>query len=309
MTVERALYRSLLRLHRQLGFGLLPHLSHGPAKHALRAAFRRPAESKEERTVELKKGFQALRLVSGAPDPLLAQVLGLWVLALRGLDTGVEQAVVLEDAAMVLAIWNQLLLRRITSDQRAMPRELDALATQVCEAHLEASQTSAGEEPTLLDTLNRVLFEELGFQGNREDYYAPANSLLDAVLERRSGNPITLSVLYIAVARRCGLRMLPIAMPRHVMVFCPAHNAYIDVYHRGRRLAPSEVVQYARKVADPGIMPANLQPAATPAVLQRMVRNLQNSAALQPPELQPTMVAHLAAMAQMLKDWSWPKQR
>src|SRR5579862_6665486 len=56
--------------------------------------------------------------------------------------------------------------------------------------------------PRFIRIANQYLFEELGFRGNDTDYYDPANSCLDIVLDRRTGIPITLSVVYIEVARR-----------------------------------------------------------------------------------------------------------
>ena len=67
-------------------------------------------------------------------------------------------------------------------------------------------------------SLNRYLFEELGFRGNRDDYYDPRNSYLNQVLERRVGIPITLSVLYLEIATRIGLDLKGVSFPGHFMV-------------------------------------------------------------------------------------------
>src|SRR5215212_4685320 len=66
--------------------------------------------------------------------------------------------------------------------------------------------------------LNRYLFEELGFVGNESDYYDPRNSMLHQVLGRRTGIPITLSVVYIEVGRRAGLRVEGVGLPGHFVV-------------------------------------------------------------------------------------------
>ena len=66
--------------------------------------------------------------------------------------------------------------------------------------------------------LNRYLFEELGFAGNESDYYDPRNSMLHRVLGRRTGIPITLSVVYIEVGRRAGLRVEGVGLPGHFVV-------------------------------------------------------------------------------------------
>lgn len=72
-------------------------------------------------------------------------------------------------------------------------------------------------EPTL-DGVRRLLFDDLGFVGNTDDYYDPANSFLPTVVERRLGIPISLSILFLAVARRVQVPADPVATPGHFLV-------------------------------------------------------------------------------------------
>src|SRR5215212_9849206 len=69
-----------------------------------------------------------------------------------------------------------------------------------------------------VEALNQYLFEEQGFAGNESDYYDPRNSMLHQVLGRRTGIPITLSVVYIEVGRRAGLRVEGVGLPGHFVV-------------------------------------------------------------------------------------------
>ncbi len=69
-----------------------------------------------------------------------------------------------------------------------------------------------------LATISRVLYEVEGFHGNREAYYEPQNSYLNEVLARRCGIPISLGVLYMAVAARAGLKMFGVDMPGHFVI-------------------------------------------------------------------------------------------
>ncbi len=69
-----------------------------------------------------------------------------------------------------------------------------------------------------VEALNRYLFEELGFAGNESDYYDPRNSILQHVLGRRMGIPITLSIIYAEVGRRAGLRVEGVGLPGHFVV-------------------------------------------------------------------------------------------
>lgn len=87
--------------------------------------------------------------------------------------------------------------------------------------------------------LNRYVFEELGFAGNREKYYDPRNSLLNRVIERRTGIPITLSIVYMEVGRIAGLEVEGVGMPGHFIVRA-----------RGEGGAPVLVDPFNREVVD-----------------------------------------------------------
>jgi regulator of sirC expression with transglutaminase-like and TPR domain len=86
------------------------------------------------------------------------------------------------------------------------------------EAYLNALETMAAEVEErlpiefyplkIIQTINRYLYDDLGFVGNTTDYYDPRNSFLNEVIDRRTGIPITLSLVYLAIARRIGLPMV-----------------------------------------------------------------------------------------------------
>jgi regulator of sirC expression with transglutaminase-like and TPR domain len=87
-----------------------------------------------------------------------------------------------------------------------------------------------------VESLNRYLFDEQGFAGNVSDYYDPRNSMLHRVLERRLGIPITLSVVYIEVGRRAGLRVEGVGLPGHFIVRAfeseGAEGTLVDPFNR-----------------------------------------------------------------------------
>jgi regulator of sirC expression with transglutaminase-like and TPR domain len=87
-----------------------------------------------------------------------------------------------------------------------------------------------------VEALNKYLFEELGFVGNESDYYDPRNSMLHQVLGRRTGIPITLSVVYIEVGRRAGLRVEGVGLPGHFVVRAFEHDedegVLVDPFNR-----------------------------------------------------------------------------
>lgn len=87
------------------------------------------------------------------------------------------------------------------------------------ESQLERlDELAARCRPPTLDGLLHLLFVEEGFTGNRDDYYDPRNSYLDAVLDRRTGIPITLSILTLEVGRRCGVPLAPVNLPGHFLL-------------------------------------------------------------------------------------------
>lgn len=98
----------------------------------------------------------------------------------------------------------------------------------------------------VLEALNRYLFEDLGFFGNEDNYYDPDNSYLNRVVDRRTGNPINLCLVYILLARRLGLPVTGIGLPGHFICRYQgsAQEVYIDAFNRGKLLTKADCVQY-----------------------------------------------------------------
>ena len=101
---------------------------------------------------------------------------------------------------------------RPSLDRRAIEQQIDELAEPLARRQL-ALLPAAAQARALADQL----FVRAGFRGNTADYYDPKNSFLDEVLARRTGIPISLSVLYVEVARRAGVRASPVGFPGHFM--------------------------------------------------------------------------------------------
>jgi regulator of sirC expression with transglutaminase-like and TPR domain len=112
--------------------------------------------------------------------------------------------------------------------------------------------------------LNRYLFQEQGFRGNTERYYDPRNSYLNEVLDRRTGIPITLSTVYIEVARRGGLDVEGVGLPGHFIVRIqnPGRPLLVDPFHGGTMLTARDCQEM-------------LQPCPRRDMLERMLRNLK----------------------------------
>jgi regulator of sirC expression with transglutaminase-like and TPR domain len=132
-------------------------------------------------------------------------------------------------------------------------------------------------------TLNRYLFDELGFKGNTLDYYDPRNSFLNEVIDRRLGIPITLSILYVDIGRRLGLALDGVAFPGHFLVKCLVRDGVmvLDPYERGASLSMDDLQQRLRVLRGgttppPDTAPHMLAAAGKKEVLARMLRNLKS---------------------------------
>jgi serine protease Do len=142
---------------------------------------------------------------------------------------------------------------------------------------LKADPDTAAAPGVAVRRLNRYLFEENGFHGSRSDYGNPSNSYLNEVLDDREGLPITLSVLYIELARRLGIvGVSGIPLPGRFMVGYreteEGEYALVDVYEGGRLLTMQEGVE---AVSEDGVVPKTARlPASKRDILLRMIRNL-----------------------------------
>lgn len=183
--------------------------------------------------------------------------------AVRGADNEVD----LFGAAMTIAR-----LGSADADPHAVARELDLIG--------EAVRAYAGETADPSDLAHAIdyhLFSVLGFHGNSEGYTEPENSYLDAVLRRRTGIPITLSLVYIEVAQRVGLLCEGVGYPGHFIVRCggPDDPIYVDPFHQGARLDRQELLAGLRAYNLHGASPESFLAAVTRRqMLQRMLMNL-----------------------------------
>ena len=130
-----------------------------------------------------------------------------------------------------------------------------------------------------LETLIQRLFIEEGFAGNDESYYDPRNSLLDRVLDRRLGIPITLSVVCIEVGRRAGVSLEGVSMPGHFLVRPMATDRYVDAFNGGELLdlAGCEALFRASTRAGPNVRFGSHLLTASPrrAIFARILENLR----------------------------------
>ena len=130
------------------------------------------------------------------------------------------------------------------------------------------------------ESLRRHLFEQEGFAGNFDRYADPENSFLDSVLDRRLGIPISLSVLMIVVGRRIGVDVQGVGMPGHFLVLDGARgDAWCDPFHGGALLDADGCRRQFEMVYGGALafQPAFLAPTPAPAIVARMLANLERS--------------------------------
>ena len=151
---------------------------------------------------------------------------------------------------------------------------LDALG-----AELHSRVGGTADAAAVVASLNAILFEEQGFSGNTADYYDPRNSFLNDVLDRRTGIPITLSMVYIEVARRGGVAVHGVGLPGHFIVklAAPEGDLLVDPFHRGARLSLADCQQRLDRIYEGRVKveASMLEPCASREILSRTLRNLR----------------------------------
>ena len=135
--------------------------------------------------------------------------------------------------------------------------------------------------PDRISALNQFLFGDLGFGPNSEDYYDPRNSFLNEVLERRTGIPITLSVIYLELGRKIGLPLQGVSFPGHFLVKCavPEGAVVLDPYSGGASLDLQDLQKRLRDVrggeVSRAIVAEMLVSATNKEIIVRLLRNLK----------------------------------
>jgi regulator of sirC expression with transglutaminase-like and TPR domain len=175
-----------------------------------------------------------------------------------------------EDLDLEEGVW---LLARTRHPQVSVPGYqalLDDYAGELRE------QIDFGSNPEqILAAINEFLFDHLGFKGNEQNYYEEENSYLNQVIDRRMGNPISLCMIYLFIARRLRLPVVGIGMPGHFLCRFQSSNGdiYIDAFNRGKLLSKADCVKYLLHTSH-GFQEGFLAPVTPRRVLMRMCSNL-----------------------------------
>lgn len=134
---------------------------------------------------------------------------------------------------------------------------------------------TASHADQILKALNKYLFDELGFAGNVTNYYDPENSYLNRVLDRRTGNPISLSLLYLLLARRLQLPVIGIGLPGHFVCRYQSTSSeiYIDPFNRGQLLTKGDCIKYLQR-GNYSLSDDFLTPVSARRIFMRICSNL-----------------------------------
>ena len=146
-------------------------------------------------------------------------------------------------------------------------------------------QANAAEEKVV--ALNQFLFDDLGYWGNTDDYYDPRNSYLNEVIDRKTGTPISLAILYMELGRRIGLPLEGVSFPGHFLVRLRLRGGtlVLDPFAGGTPQSEAELRERLQRVIPegaaggvaPGELPLDqfLEPASNRQILARVLRNLK----------------------------------
>ena len=179
-----------------------------------------------------------------------------------------------------------LLIARLEYPRLDASRHLDTLDRMGATAQ---DRVGTGTDLPILDAirvLNAYLFEEQGFAGNEQQYDDPRNSFLNDVLERRTGIPITLSLVYMEVARRAGVSLEGVNFPGHFLLRVRGWNGQteildrdliVDPFHGGALLSENDCQLLLQQHGSPtaALAPGRLVGATKPQILIRMLVNLK----------------------------------
>lgn len=218
------------------------------------ASLRREAAELESRAVELRKIANDVRVTRVATE-------------LEKLVHNQDHGFDLLKAALLIA-WSE--------DEDI---EVDGYLAQVdrMAADIKHALPADADESARLEALNQFLFVQNGYHGNRFDYYHRANSLMNRVIDDRAGLPITLSVLYLELARRLDLKLEGVGLPSHFVVrWVPAAGEpqLIDPFDKGKKLSREDANKIVLEGTEEPLREESLAAQSSRQILRRLIANM-----------------------------------
>lgn len=162
-------------------------------------------------------------------------------------------------------------------DIKATLDNIDAMGREL----ILASKKSMPSRPTqIIEKINNYLFKEKGFKANLQDYYNPMNSYVNVVLEKKSGIPITLSIIYMHVAHILKFRLYAVNFPAHFLVkhiLGENSEIIIDPFNGGRIMDDYTLQELLDPSKNIRLTRAYVAKATSTQVIIRMLKNLKVS--------------------------------
>ncbi len=157
--------------------------------------------------------------------------------------------------------------------------DVEAYLSELTGMAHEAKSYVRGNLENRVAGLCRYLFHEMGFRGNVQEYYDPRNSYLNQVMDRRTGIPITLSVLAMAIGRRAGLEIVGVGLPGHFVAKAvgDGEEVVFDPFHGGRQLTATDCENLVHQVTGNSFRasPDTLDALPLRLIAIRMLSNLK----------------------------------
>lgn len=174
--------------------------------------------------------------------------------------------------------------RIVAYSNLVIPDEL-AKIDEIGKKIAKSMKSSSEFRPTqFIEKINHQLYKIENFKGNRDDYYNPSNSLLNTVIKRKTGNPITLSILYIQLANSLKFKLYPVNFPSHFMVKHvldgEENEIIIDPFNEGRIMddySLKELLDHFYPKMNIALTRKLVDKASNPDVIIRMLNNLKTS--------------------------------
>ena len=203
--------------------------------------------------------------------------------ALTDWHTSVVTKIAINDPSK-LAEYALHISRIVAYDHLVIKDELSKI-DEIGKKIVRSMKNSSEIRPTqLIEKINHQLYKIENFKGNRDDYYNPSNSLLNIVIKRKTGNPITLSILYIQLAHSVNFRLYPVNFPSHFMVKHvlddEENEIIIDPFNEGRIMddySLKELLDHFYPKMNIALTRKLVDKASNHDVIIRMLNNLKTS--------------------------------
>ncbi|MDG2224102.1 MAG: transglutaminase family protein [Rubripirellula sp.] len=230
----------------------------GRARHIVNREISREVSELEQRISQLRRVAEDLELVP----------------TLRELENALRE----EETHSDRLLRATLAIAKLDQPDLDIGAYVDRVQEMTCE--IRDSLTKEANSAERRDALHRFLFQENGFRGGRAEYYHPANSHLNQVIDDREGLPITLSILYMSLGQALDLDMQGVGLPGHFVVRDATEEpqVLIDVFEQGNLLSREDANRLVTNHSGRPLNDADLLPQNVQQILTRVLSNLVGGA-------------------------------